>query len=79
MNHKTEFLKVGQAYQVKGFKQACPLSYMHRLLAFGFIPGATFLIRRVAPLGNPYEIEVQGVKVSLRKSELEFLQLVVVS
>ncbi|MCF6764408.1 FeoA domain-containing protein [Thiotrichales bacterium 19S3-7] len=66
-------IEVGKTYQVIGFSNLCPMNYIHRLLAFGFIPGVKFNVLRKAPLGNPFEIEIQGVKVSLRKAELDFI------
>ncbi|MCF6775454.1 FeoA domain-containing protein [Thiotrichales bacterium 19X7-9] len=74
-NQENIKIEVNKAYQVTGFSDQCPMNYIHRLLAFGFIPGAKFNVLRIAPLGNPYEIEIQGVKVSLRKSELDLIQV----
>lgn len=71
-------LNVGKSYQVIGFSDQCPNNYMHRLLAFGFVPGIRFDILGVAPLGNPYEIEIQGVKLSLRKNELNYVKVLAV-
>lgn len=40
-----------------------------RLLEFGILPGVEVRLVRVAPLGDPIEIEVLGYNLSLRKSE----------
>ncbi|CAG0947121.1 Fe(2+) transport protein A [Anaerolineae bacterium] len=40
-----------------------------RLLEFGILPGVEVRLVRVAPLGDPIEIEVLGYSLSLRKSE----------
>lgn len=69
-------IKVGKAYKVLGFSKQCPSNYLHRLLAFGFVPNAIFSVLRKAPLGNPFEIEIQGVNLSLRKNELEYIKVV---
>lgn len=49
------------------------MAYRHKLLAMGLTPGTTFTIRRVAPLGDPIEIEVRGYSLSLRKKEADIL------
>lgn len=40
-----------------------------RLLALGLITGETVTVTRVAPLGDPLELEVKGYRLSLRKGE----------
>ncbi len=40
-----------------------------RLLEFGILPGVEVRLVRVAPMGDPIEVEVLGYSLSLRKSE----------
>ncbi len=40
-----------------------------RLLDMGVVPGAILQVERMAPLGDPMEIEIQGFHLSLRCSE----------
>lgn len=40
-----------------------------RLLEFGLLPGVEVRLVRVAPLGDPLEIEVLGYNLSLRRNE----------
>lgn len=40
-----------------------------RYLEMGLVPGEVVRVVRVAPLGDPIEIEVKGYKLSLRKAE----------
>ncbi len=40
-----------------------------RLLDMGVVPGAELLVERMAPLGDPIEIDIQGFHLSLRCSE----------
>ncbi len=40
-----------------------------RLLDMGLIRGVTVTVQRVAPLGDPVEIELRGYRLSLRKDE----------
>jgi ferrous iron transport protein A len=68
-------LEKGAKYQVNGFTSACPRGYMQKLMSMGFIPGAQFTIRKLAPLGDPYQIEIQGYSVSMRKSEVALVEV----
>jgi Fe2+ transport system protein FeoA len=40
-----------------------------RLLEMGFIKGTELIIKKVAPLGDPMELEIKGYHLSLRVSE----------
>ncbi|MCP0913921.1 MULTISPECIES: FeoA family protein [Legionella] len=50
-----------------------PAPYRRRLLAMGVTRGAEVLIKRVAPLGCPVQIEVRGTSLTLRKEEANCL------
>lgn len=54
-------------------------SYKHKLLAMGLTPGTALTLLRIAPLGDPIEIQVRGYNLSLRKSEAAILTLKKVS
>jgi ferrous iron transport protein A len=44
-------------------------SQVQRLMMMGLIPGTSFTVVRVAPLGDPIEIKVRGFNLSLRREE----------
>lgn len=46
-----------------------PRGTRRRLLELGVLPGAVVEVRRVAPLGDPLEIELGGLRLSLRRAE----------
>lgn len=50
-------------------------SYRKKLMSMGLIPGTSFNIERVAPLGDPVEINVRGFRLSLRREEAAGLQV----
>lgn len=43
----------------------------YRLLDMGLVKGVKIKVLRVAPLGDPIEIEMKGFNISLRKNEAE--------
>ena len=67
-------LSVGDRGQVTGYQEG-GRSYRKKLLSMGLTPGAEFTVTRVAPLGDPVEIQVRGFKLSLRKDEAAALQV----
>ncbi len=67
-------LKVGERARVSGYAAGCP-GYRHRLLTMGLTPGTEIRVTRLAPLGDPVEVEVRGYSLSLRKDEAEVLQV----
>ena len=40
-----------------------------RLSEMGFVPGMTVMVRGIAPLGDPLDIEVCGYRISLRRDD----------
>ena len=40
-----------------------------RLFDMGVTPGAEIMLRKLAPLGDPVEVNLRGYELSLRKSE----------
>lgn len=48
-------------------------SYRHKLLSMGLTPGVEFVIKRIAPMGDPIEINLRGFSLSLRRKEAEAL------
>ena len=49
--------------------------YRQRLLAMGMTPGVVFSITRVAPFGDPIEINVRNFTLTLRKIEADILEI----
>jgi ferrous iron transport protein A len=44
-----------------------------RLMDMGVTRGAEVLIRKVAPLGDPIEVNIRGYELTIRKSEAEWI------
>jgi ferrous iron transport protein A len=49
-----------------------------RLMDMGVTKGAEVLVRKVAPLGDPMEVNIRGYKLTLRKAEAENIQVTVI-
>lgn len=46
-----------------------------RLAALGFLPGRRVRISRVAPLGDPISIEMEGQEISVRRTEADLIRV----
>ena len=46
-----------------------------RLFDMGVTPGASIILRKKAPLGDPIEIKIRGYELTLRKSEANLIIL----
>lgn len=66
--------KSGDTGRVVNLSHSNPL-YRQKLLSMGLTPGTYFIVKRVAPLGDPIEISVRGYSLSLRKHEANVLQV----
>ena len=46
-----------------------------RIMDMGITKGVEIFIRKVAPLGDPIEVNVRGYELSLRKADAEMIEL----
>jgi Fe2+ transport system protein FeoA len=44
-------------------------------MEMGFVSGETVLVERVAPLGDPVEFFVKGYHVSLRRDDVQYIEV----
>jgi len=51
------------------------LQPVQRLAEMGLVEGTEFLVTKVAPLGDPVEIEFRGTRVCLRRAEASGLEV----
>ena len=47
-----------------------------RIMDMGLTKGTEVYIRKVAPLGDPMELNVRGYELSIRKADAEMIELV---
>lgn len=60
-------LKPGQEGVVTSIGEKGPVR--KRIMDMGVTPGAMVKVIKVAPLGDPIEVNIRGYELSLRKSE----------
>lgn len=46
-----------------------------RIMDMGITKGVTVYVRKVAPLGDPLELNVRGYELSLRKQDAEMIEV----
>ncbi|MBQ2751482.1 MAG: ferrous iron transport protein A [Oscillospiraceae bacterium] len=46
-----------------------------RIMDMGITKGVAIMVRKVAPLGDPIEINVRGYELSLRKNDAEMIEV----
>ena len=46
-----------------------------RIMDMGLTKGTGFVVRKVAPLGDPVEITVRGYELSIRKYDAELVEV----
>lgn len=46
-----------------------------RIMDMGITKGTEVFIRKVAPLGDPIEVNVRGYELSLRKADAEMIEV----
>ncbi|MFW6289227.1 MAG: FeoA family protein [Spirochaetota bacterium] len=70
-------LQPGERARVAGYDTSSA-AYRSKLLAMGLTRGVELRLCRVAPLGDPVEIELRGFRLTLRKDEAAVLRLTTV-
>jgi len=63
----TDF-RPGQICRVVGYESGSDL-YRNKLLSLGLTRGTQVQIKKIAPLGDPVDVETRGFRLSLRKAE----------
>ncbi len=66
-------LKPGQQGIVKSVGATGPMK--RRIMDMGVTPGVEIKVIKVAPLGDPVEVNVRGYELSLRKEEAAQIQM----
>lgn len=65
--------KVGETVRVQSLDGTGALK--RRIMDMGITKGTEIYVRKVAPLGDPVEINVRGYELSLRKQDAEIIQI----
>ena len=60
-------MAIGETAVVTGL--GCAGALRRRIIDMGITPGATVILRKAAPMGDPLEINVRGYELSIRRSE----------
>ena len=66
-------VKVGETVKVAKVTGSGPLR--RRIMDMGIIRGTGILVRKVAPLGDPIEVTVRGYELSLRRDDVEIIEV----
>ena len=66
-------VSVGQTVTVK--KLSGQGATKRRIMDMGITKGTEIKVRKVAPLGDPVEINVRGYELSLRKNDAENIEV----
>ena len=65
-------VKVGQSAVVARLHGEGPVK--RRIMDMGITKGVTIHVRKVAPLGDPIELNVRGYELSVRKADAEMIE-----
>ena len=65
--------KVGETVRVKKLYGEGPVK--RRIMDMGITKGVDLHVRKVAPLGDPMELNVRGYELSVRKADAEMIDV----
>lgn len=68
-------LQAQRRYRIAGYRSGIGAAFRQRLFSMGLLPGAELKVRRVAPLGDPVQVDTRQCSLVLRRRDLAFLQL----
>ena len=66
-------VKCGETVTVKRLKGDGPVR--RRIMDMGITKGVEIFVRKVAPLGDPMELNVRGYELSVRKGDAEMIEV----
>ena len=50
-------------------------SFRRRIMEMGLLPGTTVWVTNTAPIGGPMQIALRDFRLSIRRSEAEFIEV----
>ena len=68
-----KYAKVGETVRVKKLYGEGPVK--RRIMDMGITRGVDLHVRKVAPLGDPMELNVRGYELSVRKADAEMIEV----
>jgi ferrous iron transport protein A len=66
-------VKPGQTVRVVKLHGQGPVK--RRIMDMGITRDTEILVRKVAPLGDPIEVNVRGYELSLRKADIDIIEI----
>jgi ferrous iron transport protein A len=66
-------IKPGKTVKVARLHGEGPIK--QRIMAMGITRNTEILVRKVAPLGDPVEINVRGYELSLRRADIDIIEV----
>lgn len=66
-------IKCGERVTVKKITGEGPVR--RRIMDMGITKGCEVFVRKVAPLGDPIEVQIRGYELSLRKADAEMIMV----
>ena len=66
-------VKVGETATVARLHGEGPVK--RRIMDMGITKGVQVYVRKVAPLGDPVEVNVRGYELSIRKNDAEMIEV----
>ena len=64
---------VGETVKVARIAGSGPLR--RRIMDMGIVRGTEIFVRKVAPLGDPIEVTVRGYELSLRRDDIDIIEV----
>lgn len=66
-------VKIGETVKVVKLHGEGPIK--RRIMDMGITKGVEMHVRKVAPLGDPMELNVRGYELSVRKADAEMIEI----
>ena len=66
-------VKIGESVKVKALKGEGPVK--RRIMDMGLTKGVEVSVRKVAPLGDPIEVNLRGYELSIRKADADMIEV----
>ena len=73
MSKTLKQVKCGETVTVQKLQGEGPVK--RRIMDMGITKGVALHVRKVAPLGDPMELNVRGYELSVRKADAEMIEI----
>ena len=68
-------IRLHEKVRVVGFIRGCDPGFRRQVMSMGLLPNSGLSVVRVAPLGDPIEVQLRDYRLLIRKADAQYVEV----